>query len=516
MDIRPKPLRLRRLYQALIFDCPPDVYQRLAPLLTMTVRVTYHGEELRKRKAIVQAAVNAGRPAPFDPEASYEDEQLFLYEKGVLQTSAGMYARVSTALDGMGVAHEYVDERERPGGAKYVPPPFNFANLATVPNLALRYRQDELLALIFSLRTPGTINVTTGYGKSFLTKLIKIISPTARIALVLKRGVLVQRAYEELSLTFGPSVCKVQACSPSVNATLFVVSADSFHRLDPLNLDYILFDEVHMAAADNIAMKLMARPTNAQFIGFSATAHDRADGRNMRVEYMFGPIVMDIGHEEAEAAGIVASVEVYFEPVPPTLTFPRKLPENKMKRERICYQVHRHRNQLVAAAVRKHLAEMGEDTQVIVSTTRTEHAYYLGQLLPEFRVVHGVMSEKIRIRLVVDKVIPPDFVPPTKLSVDAARRDFESGKLRRVIATDVFREGVDSTDCRLLVRADGASGNVVAGQQWGGRTARMKTVGEGKISRIVDFRDMFDEWAEKRSKARAALYKKRGFKVIKW
>jgi superfamily II DNA or RNA helicase len=508
-------MRLVRTFQALSFKCGHDVMRLLEPELTMTTVKMFYGPELRQRKAIAEKMRADNVVSSFCPEREVKHHRLFDYSKGAFITSAGMYARVVRCLNAAGIETEYVDARQNMDGTPYVPPTVRYENLRSIPGLVLRYRQSELLATMFSLRTPGTFDVTTGFGKTFLTKLIKVVAPAARIALVITRSALVHRAYRELQESFGDNVCRVQACPPRIGATMMVVSAESFHYVDPMELDYVLFDEVHLAAADDVSKKLMGRITNAEFFGFSGTAHQRRDGRNLMVEYMFGPIVMSVDHTEGEAAGIVAPADVYFEVVPKSFAFPSELAGDVQRKSRVCYQINEHRNRVVAAETLKHLKELGDDCQVLVAVTRTEHAYRLARHLPGFAVVHGDMSEKTRVKLVVDKLIPADFTGIDKHGRNKALQDFEAGKLRRVIATSVWREGVDATDLRLIVRADGDSSNAIATQQWVGRAVRLKT-GQVKTARVLDFLDIFHPWAEERSAGRRLMYEKRGFKVVKW
>jgi superfamily II DNA or RNA helicase len=94
---------------------------------------------------------------------------------------------------------------------------------------------------------------------------------------------------------------------------------------------------------------------------------------------------------------------------------------------------------------------------------------------------------------------------------DKIRKDFESGDLQKVIATTVWKEGVDFPDLEVVIRADGMSGYIV-GIQMGGRLTRLSP--KDKI--LIDFNDDFGPKLQDRADRRFDHYRKEGWQIENW
>ena len=93
--------------------------------------------------------------------------------------------------------------------------------------------------------------------------------------------------------------------------------------------------------------------------------------------------------------------------------------------------------------------------------------------------------------------------------VDAMRRDFETGVLRKVITT-VWKEGVDFSFLEVLIRADGMTGEI-PNTQIVGRLSRNSQKSTGIL---VDFIDQYGEWFENRSRTRMEQYSDKGWNIV--
>ena len=88
------------------------------------------------------------------------------------------------------------------------------------------------------------------------------------------------------------------------------------------------------------------------------------------------------------------------------------------------------------------------------------------------------------------------------------RKRFETGELKRLIATNIFSEGVNFVHLRYLIRADGEVSKI-SNTQIPGRLSRLLP---GKTcSYLIDFTDHFSPWAYRRSQSRFADYKAAGW-----
>ena len=88
------------------------------------------------------------------------------------------------------------------------------------------------------------------------------------------------------------------------------------------------------------------------------------------------------------------------------------------------------------------------------------------------------------------------------------RTDFEANKLKKLIATNIFSEGVNFVHLKYLIRADGETSKI-SNTQIPGRLSRIMP---GKdCAYLIDFVDHFSYWAYNRSVARFNDYKRSGW-----
>lgn len=88
------------------------------------------------------------------------------------------------------------------------------------------------------------------------------------------------------------------------------------------------------------------------------------------------------------------------------------------------------------------------------------------------------------------------------------RKRFEDGSLKKLIATNIFSEGVNFVGLKYLIRADGEVSKI-SNTQIPGRLSRLMP---GKsCSYLIDFIDHFSPWAYRRSVVRYNDYKQAGW-----
>ena len=96
----------------------------------------------------------------------------------------------------------------------------------------------------------------------------------------------------------------------------------------------------------------------------------------------------------------------------------------------------------------------------------------------------------------------------TAKKIAQIRRDFESGKLKKLIATNIFSEGVNFVHLKYLIRADGEISKI-SNTQIPGRLSRLFPGKE--CAYLIDFVDHFSPWAYQRSCIRFEDYKNAGW-----
>jgi late competence protein required for DNA uptake (superfamily II DNA/RNA helicase) len=90
-------------------------------------------------------------------------------------------------------------------------------------------------------------------------------------------------------------------------------------------------------------------------------------------------------------------------------------------------------------------------------------------------------------------------------------KDFEQGRLKKVIATTVWNVGVSFNNLRVLIRGEGSSSDI-ASIQIPGRVSR---IADGKDGGVVhDYFDTFSAPSLRNSKARAKVYTANGWNQV--
>jgi len=233
----------------------------------------------------------------------------------------------------------------------------------------------------------------------------------------------------------------------------------------------------HLAAAPD-TFKTISTMVKPRIFGLTGS-FNRSDGAQFRLLGLMGPKLITVDTKEATKQGMVAPVKVKWVPV--------HLQYNPVGKCHSAYKKHRGiwynapRNNLIAAAAKSY----DEDTQVLIIVETIKHAMALRQLLPNYLVVS---SET------------PDL--------DRARGAFKKGTLKRVIATAIWREGVDFPNLAVLINACGLKSEV-ANIQLTGRVARL---GDDKPYGVVH--DFYDYWSTEFkhfSAERKKLYEKQGY-----
>lgn len=282
-----------------------------------------------------------------------------------------------------------------------------------------------------------------------------------------------------------------------------VILADSLHLADTDKVGLVLADEVHELGAPKYS-ELLGRYRHAVMVGFSATLGCRSDNRDAEIESLFGPTVYDLPYHEAQAMGRVVPITVEWIRVD-TGHDPSDGFRLASARERAGIWRHEARNQAIA----DRCARFATDEQVLVMVKTIEHAAYLKQLMPEYELCYasGSMDEVRLAALQRQGVLPETERALTRQRLNAMRKEFASGKLKKVISNYVWSRGVNFRGLSVLVRADAASSETLNGQIPGRICRRIPGVKESAL--LVD---VWDDWSRtflNRSYARRRGYAKR-------
>lgn len=325
--------------------------------------------------------------------------------------------------------------------------------------MKLREYQKEALSKISESRYNGNnsalLHMATGLGKTILAvqdvveysksqkKQVKVLF-TSHMNDILEEGLKEFRRH-------APEVKLTAQTLQYLNANLDEYRKDEF--------DYIVYDEAHhMKATTFENVYNYFDPDFA--LGLTATP-SRADGQ--KIEELFGQPVYEMGLPQALAQGHLAEVDyqlVFDDAIkkmieegftPSSVTEMRELLSVKP------------RNEQIVDSIRKEKHRMNLDhAQTIVFCQSIEHAEKMARLLKGKAYHSGLKkSEKDRIY-----------------------NSFKLGKLEVICTRDMFNEGIDIPDARLIVFLRSTASRTVFLQQLG-RGLR-KVDGKTKVS-VLDF-----------------------------
>jgi superfamily II DNA or RNA helicase len=151
---------------------------------------------------------------------------------------------------------------------------------------------------------------------------------------------------------------------------------------------------------------------------------------------------------------------------------------------------------------------------VLIVVKTIEHAVHLKKYLPEFKLVYGNIDENDIEFYINHDMLPERYRGVTKQMREKMRIQFETGKLRKVIATSVWNRGVNFRNLGVLIRADGGSSTIDA-TQIPGRLSRTAEESGKTSGLLIDYRDVFDDGLDRRSKMREKDYERHGWRQIK-
>jgi superfamily II DNA or RNA helicase len=420
------------------------------------------------------------------------EELFYILPNGTAVVFAGLLPRLLKQLGTRNIQYEIVDKR-----APLPEPDYSML-------LPLREGQDRALAAVIS-SYGGIINTPTAHGKTFMLTMLARIYPNQKI-LVSVGASLIKELHERVVEAVPHRKVSIIRAGKNFkpDSDIIVCSSKCLHKMDPEWPDMVLFDEVHEAAGPQVCERLAEFCLSCRMFGFSASPWGRSDGADLVTEALFGQVICHITYQEAQAAGSISPIKVHMVPVNlPDMTY-----ATTYQRNRYGIWENMGRNQIIAETARKY-----PDEQVLILVSTIEHALNLRMFLPEYTLVYATFpKEERRVADLLRAGLTTEEEVTRKLDKDQMKADFRDRKLMKVIATMVWKQGVDFPHLEWLIRADATSSDIF-GTQIPGRLSRLgddcKTHGN-----LVDFTDEFGDAFEKRSKTRVRQYKKKGWEII--
>lgn len=368
----------------------------------------------------------------------------------------------------------------------------------------LREGQPEILKVMTEHHC-ATIQAATGLGKSEAIVQFLRVSPGVRVGIVTFTGQVRNSLFRRIR-DGDPDrrICVLKSGSiKDPDADTFVMVDKSLHRLSPEEIDVLIIDEAHGAAARGAWDNLSAF-VGCRVYGLSATPTGRHDQADLILEALCGPVRINLDYAFSVAIGANVPINAYIYEARGPVDLEKA--DEHVKIAKGIWR-NRQRNNLIA-----HLAsQLASDQQTLITCTSLEHVLCLQKLLPSFTCVANAPDPVREAKLIKWGLLPPGWkdLPFFTTDTDKAREDMEKGTLLKAIVTPLWKEGVDFVHLRWLIRADGKSGPIPCGQI-GGRLARRTD--EKNWAAIIDFYDRFSgfQWA---SDQRIQHYQKTGWTV---
>ena len=246
---------------------------------------------------------------------------------------------------------------------------------------------------------------------------------------------------------------------------------------DLMKYKVLIIDEVHRASAGQFQDFLDKTSYPLRF-GFSATpeGNDKFDFAEIR-HYM-GPIISTIDVQELMENDVIVRPKITFIQCEGIKTLDWAAANDK------CIMFNDKRNKLIIEKIKEH------DVPTLILIRNLEHGEELNRLIPNSVFLSGADDVATRKNVI---------------------KDFEEGRVKTIIASNIFNEGISINAIRMLIIASGGKSRIETVQRLGRALRKDK----GKTEAIVyDFDDYGNRFTEKHSNIRKHTYKECGFEIM--
>jgi superfamily II DNA or RNA helicase len=421
-----------------------------------------------------------------------------------IYTPAGFYPKVVDALQSAGFDINFRNYNPEKNPQLFVPQWHRVR-----PPVTFRYMQKECIETMLS-RDYACIECPTGWGKSTVIRVLCQLLPLAKFAIATASIDTLEQLYDDIKIAL-PTVgivCGRKRSRPNARVTLYGLKSLGHSAHDE---DILIVDEVHECATEkNLA--LIAKFKFARRYGFSASMK-RPDNADFELEGAFGPVAMYVPYKEAVEHSTIVPISVRWISVAMDVNPAKGYKDTEKQRWGLWRNALR--NEMIAAAARYFHADM----QTLIMVNTLEHAVYIKKHLPEFTLCYNENSEgKNKDGVTMDDYIRWGLVPPNEPIMTRDRRrmlrkQFQAGELKKVIATPVWKRGMDFRELSVLIRAD-ASSSEIADTQLPGRVARLSAETGKQYGIVIDFLDQFDPGFKRNAQVRKKHYAKHGWRQV--
>lgn len=235
-----------------------------------------------------------------------------------------------------------------------------------------------------------------------------------------------------------------------------VITTDSLHRIDPDQIGIMIVDEVHTVATEARAAKILAAKHALKW-GLSATPDGRFDGGDLLTEGLVGPVISEFSYKDGVASGALVPITVYWVEMPE--------PEcglqyfSGLKTRDGCYKNAVTRSRIQNGATVEIMKRIPTEMQSLCIMSLTDQMNQIVGMYPGIRYIHAKTRDSEL----------SDVGQNNLLGITPAERkkiydDFASGKIRQILSTHVYKQGVNFPDLQVIVCPGGGGSDIAAGQ----------------------------------------------------
>lgn len=465
---------------------PSNVRACLEPALTYTYKQYLRGKEARSIAGKAAAVITQPR-------------RLFSFDAGSkLICGAGLAERVIKLLKENNHTIIWQNKDPKPCPADVYKPRWDLVK----KHFSFRNKQEEFIRALIE-HPCGAAEAPPAFGKSTCLAAMCLLYPSAEMDIVTKRKDIVCRLRQDL-LKYVPNIGQVGG-GVKQKQRVTVYTGDSLHYSDG-TAHILVGDEAHELMADSYVREL-AKYRFSHMYAMSASLQGRMDGTDARMESIFGPTRFVMSYAEGVSHGLIVPIHVdWLDILMPANPVDGKTDPTARLRWGIWRNAHR--NGIIA----KRVQEVDDDEQVLIIVQTLEHAVHLRQQLPEYTLVYSERdaADQDIAGYKTNNMLPADEPRMTPARRNQLRQDFETGKLKKVIATHVWDTGVDFVHLAVMVRAD-ALASEIKDIQAPGRVCR-KSIKTGKqFGLVIDLFDGFDNSFYAKALKRRRNYEERGW-----
>lgn len=353
-----------------------------------------------------------------------------------LQTYQGLWEDFKKHMEDKGRRVQVLDLRG----------PFRAPNIEAAV-IGLRPPQEALMRTALATLESGLVGAPTRFGKTFCILACCKAYNGLKIVVTAPGIDLCRQLEDDLRrLLPGRDVRGLYTGSKhrSQGLDITVCSVDSLDKCDPGSTDLLLIDEPHAMVADG-RLPRIHKFYRARKIGFGATLNGRFDKKDRLITALIGPIIANKTYLEAVAEGSIAPCKMVFIKVP----FSKDAVPGNMQRDKT-WRVLLTQSARVAKLIKKVCDECvprAWQTMIFIKDEKQADYLFAEAMDPTCSIA---MAKKLKPK---ERKVMTELIATNKIS--------------RVIASNIYVQGVTFPDLRVVINAAGGGASTGAIQKPG-------------------------------------------------